>query len=152
MEIPQICLEKLNELRAERLEVNESRDRFKSLPVTPEWFYEFAMDNYRDELKRIDGRIRYWESLTSVRSTKKFLDLDYIKENCRIEDYLPGKPVINGKKKWYKCVFHNEKSPSMKVENNKFYCFGCGQHGSVIDIVMHIHKVDFKEALKILGK
>lgn len=53
-----------------------------------------------------------------------------------------------------KCIFHSEKTGSMHIyENNKFYCFGCGKHGSVIDIYMQLHQVDFKDAvLKLIGK
>ncbi len=36
------------------------------------------------------------------------------------------------------CPFHNEKSPSFTVNDDKgfFHCFGCGAHGDVIGFVM----------------
>jgi hypothetical protein len=36
------------------------------------------------------------------------------------------------------CPFHQENTPSFKVytESNSYYCFGCGEHGTVIDFVM----------------
>ncbi|MBD9268378.1 MAG: DNA primase, partial [[Ruminococcus] torques] len=30
------------------------------------------------------------------------------------------------------CPFHNDRTPSMKVDS-RFYCFGCGASGDVID-------------------
>ena len=32
------------------------------------------------------------------------------------------------------CPFHNDKNPSMKADR-RFYCFGCGATGDVIDFV-----------------
>ena len=33
------------------------------------------------------------------------------------------------------CPFHNEKTPSMKIYEQDFYCFGGGEHGDVISFV-----------------
>ncbi len=30
------------------------------------------------------------------------------------------------------CLFHEDKHPSMKLNERYFYCFGCGAHGDVI--------------------
>ena len=47
------------------------------------------------------------------------------------------------------CPFHNEKTPSLKLYdgNRGFYCFGCGEHGSVIDFVMRYFCLDFQSAI-----
>ena len=37
-----------------------------------------------------------------------------------------------------RCLFHDEKTPSMKLYPNNYYCFGCGAHGDVIDLVQAI--------------
>ena len=31
------------------------------------------------------------------------------------------------------CPFHDDKNPSMKLNEEYFYCFGCGATGDVID-------------------
>ena len=31
------------------------------------------------------------------------------------------------------CPFHNNRTPSMKLNEDYFYCFGCGATGDVID-------------------
>lgn len=51
------------------------------------------------------------------------------------------------------CPFHNEKTPSFKVykANGGYHCFGCGEHGSVIDFVMRYFDLSFKEAIKKLN-
>lgn len=51
------------------------------------------------------------------------------------------------------CPFHNEKTPSFKVYkgNGGYHCFGCGEHGSIIDFVMRYFDLSFKEAITKLN-
>ena len=51
------------------------------------------------------------------------------------------------------CPFHNEKTPSFKVYkgNGGYHCFGCGEHGGVIDFVMKYFDLSFKEAITKLN-
>ena len=51
------------------------------------------------------------------------------------------------------CPFHNEKTPSFKVYkgNGGYHCFGCGEHGGVIDFVMKYFDLSFKEAIMKLN-
>lgn len=52
------------------------------------------------------------------------------------------------------CPFHQEKSPSFSVAEDKqiFKCFGCGKGGSVISFLMEIEGMPFQEALAYLAK
>lgn len=34
-----------------------------------------------------------------------------------------------------RCPFHDDRHPSMKLYKDHYYCFGCGAHGDVIDLV-----------------
>ena len=49
------------------------------------------------------------------------------------------------------CPFHNEKAPSMKLYEKNFYCFGCGEHGDVIDFTAKIFGISSVEAVKRLN-
>jgi hypothetical protein len=49
------------------------------------------------------------------------------------------------------CPFHAEKTPSFYVFDQNFHCFGCGEHGDVIDYVQRLYGYSFKDALKHLG-
>src|SRR5438445_31242 len=51
------------------------------------------------------------------------------------------------------CPFHQEKSPSFNVNPTRqsFYCFGCKAHGDVFSFVEKRDRVEFREALRILG-
>ncbi len=51
------------------------------------------------------------------------------------------------------CPFHNEKSPSFTVSEDKgfYHCFGCGAHGDVIGFVMNSEGLDFRNAVEKLA-
>lgn len=52
------------------------------------------------------------------------------------------------------CPFHNEKSASFSVSQNKqfYHCFGCGAHGNAIDFIMQYDHLSFPEAIETLAK
>ena len=43
------------------------------------------------------------------------------------------------------CPFHNDRTPSMSVDS-RFYCFGCGASGDVIDFSALLHGLGKREA------
>ncbi len=47
------------------------------------------------------------------------------------------------------CPFHNDRHPSMKVAE-RYYCFGCGEKGDVINFVAKLHHLSQYEAAKKL--
>lgn len=51
--------------------------------------------------------------------------------------------------KWF-CPFHNEKTPSFSVKNNRFHCFGCGIGGDSVKFVSELYTLKaYEAALKI---
>lgn len=58
-----------------------------------------------------------------------------------------------GKDYWCCCPFHNEKTPSCKIDpaTQNFYCFGCHEHGDVFTYVMKTEDVDFPDAVRRLA-
>lgn len=51
------------------------------------------------------------------------------------------------------CPFHNEKTPSFSVSQEKqfYHCFGCGVHGNAIDFLMEYDRLEFVEAIEELA-
>ncbi len=45
---------------------------------------------------------------------------------------------INARHGMCSCIFHEDKHPSMKLYPKNYYCFGCGAHGDVIDLVQAV--------------
>ena len=65
-------------------------------------------------------------------------ELDNIKSKILISSELEKKTKIikKGKDIWCCCPFHNEKTPSCKINDDlgSFYCFGCGAKGDIFTI------------------
>ena len=55
---------------------------------------------------------------------------------------------------WGLCPFHQEDSPSFKVnpQMQSWYCFGCQRHGDVFTFVELIEKTDKRGALQMLAE
>ena len=51
------------------------------------------------------------------------------------------------------CPFHDEKTPSFTVSQEKqfYHCFGCGAHGSAIGFLMEYERLDFLDAVRDLA-
>ena len=49
------------------------------------------------------------------------------------------------------CPFHNDRHPSMKLNERYFYCFGCGVTGDVIDLVARLFDLSSYEAAQKLA-
>jgi len=82
-------------------------------------------------------------------------DLEQLKQNFSILTLLAEygiTPTKKGKGYVINCPFHEEKTPSLSItpENNLWHCFGCGKGGSVIDFVMEMEHLDFREAVEKL--
>lgn len=48
------------------------------------------------------------------------------------------------------CPFHHERTPSLHINKNLFYCFGCGEKGRTIKFIMRLQNLTFPEAIKKL--
>ncbi|HEX6488548.1 MAG TPA: DNA primase [Candidatus Dormibacteraeota bacterium] len=59
-----------------------------------------------------------------------------------------------GRDLWGLCPFHDEKTPSFKVNQQmqSWYCFGCQEGGDVFDFIEKLEKVEFRDALRILAE
>ena len=49
------------------------------------------------------------------------------------------------------CPFHNDRHPSLKLNEDYFFCFGCGAKGDVIDFVARLFDLSNYEAAQRLA-
>lgn len=81
--------------------------------------------------------------------------VDEIKSRCNIIDVIGRHVILKKSGNNYKglCPFHNEKTPSFVVSEEKqiFTCFGCGATGDTIEFVQRYHNQDFHEAIERLA-
>ena len=75
---------------------------------------------------------------------------DEIKKNVSMTEVIEqyGLKVRKG---MVSCPFHKDKSPSMKVYEDSFFCFSCGANGDIFTFVQMMEEVSFKEAFLSLG-
>ncbi|SHI37104.1 DNA primase [Clostridium cavendishii DSM 21758] len=81
--------------------------------------------------------------------------LEKIKEQNDIVDVISDSLRLkkSGRNFWGLCPFHNEKSPSFSVSQDKqiYKCFGCGEAGNVITFVMKTKNLPFIDSAKYLA-
>lgn len=81
--------------------------------------------------------------------------LEKIKEQNDIVDVISQRVRLkkSGRNFTGLCPFHNEKSPSFSVSQEKqiYKCFGCGEAGNVISFVMKDKNMIFLDAVKYLA-
>ena len=82
--------------------------------------------------------------LDEVRNTANIVAIisEYVSLKKRGRNYLA------------RCPFHNEKTPSFNVNEEKqiFMCFGCGLGGDVFKFIMQIEHLSFPEAVRFLAE
>ena len=49
------------------------------------------------------------------------------------------------------CLFHHDRHPSLKLNEDYFFCFGCGAKGDVIDLVARLFGLSSYEAVQKLA-
>lgn len=80
--------------------------------------------------------------------------VEEIRARNDIVDVLSGymKLQKKGGNYWACCPFHNEKTASFSVSQNKqmYHCFGCGVSGNVYTFIMKYENYSFPEAVKVL--
>jgi len=81
--------------------------------------------------------------------------LDELKTRVGIADVVGKrvKLIKKGHEHSGLCPFHNEKTPSFTVNEEKgfYHCFGCQAHGSAIDFIMETEGLGFREAVENLA-
>lgn len=81
--------------------------------------------------------------------------IDDLLARTDIVDLIDGKVGLKKAGKDYQacCPFHNEKSPSFTVSQDKqfYHCFGCGAHGNAISFMMEYEKLEFVDAIEELA-
>jgi DNA primase len=83
-------------------------------------------------------------------------DIRRIHDATDIVELVSERVVLKqrGREFWGCCPFHNEKTPSFKVDptSQLYHCFGCGEGGSVFTFLMKLENIDFPDAVRALAQ
>ena len=82
--------------------------------------------------------------------------IEYLKNQLDVLDVISHYIEVKKMGSSYKacCPFHQEKTPSFVINQNKgfFHCFGCGESGDSISFVMKYEKLNYVEAIEKLAQ
>ena len=70
---------------------------------------------------------------------------DEVKQNVTVRQAVELYGLKPNRSGLIRCIFHNDKSPSMKVDR-RYYCFGCGCTGDAIDFTAQLFGIGLKDA------
>lgn len=79
------------------------------------------------------------------------MNSEEIKQSYSMREIVNRYGLIPNRTGFIHCPFHKEKTPSMKINKDSFYCFGCGEYGDVFSFVEKMDNLSFKEAYLSLG-
>ncbi len=75
-----------------------------------------------------------------------------IKQSLNLMDVARFYGIPMNRSGFTSCLFHNERTPSLKIYNDHFYCYGCGKGGDVIALVaQYLNLSQFESAKMIMN-
>lgn len=81
--------------------------------------------------------------------------LDQIRNRLKLSDLIATQTQVMRKGSAIKalCPFHNEKTPSFSIDDNRgiYHCFGCGASGDHFSFIMNTKNLEFLEACEHLA-
>ena len=79
------------------------------------------------------------------------MDREEIKQSRSMGDVVALYGLHPNRAGFICCPFHKEKTASLKIYKDSFYCFGCGASGDIFKFVERMEGVSFKDAFLLLG-
>lgn len=76
---------------------------------------------------------------------------EQVKSALDLRDVAEAYGLSVGKNGLVNCLFHEDRTPSMKLYADHFYCFGCGEHGDVIALISKLFDITPIEAAQKLS-
>ena len=126
----------------------KNMSEWEALHIFREDIYSIAYNHIYSK-----NNVKYWEGV--LEAVRKQDDLKMRQKIERARE-VPMEEVVRmfgyePRMGFICCPFHGEKTPSLKIYSNSWYCFGCNKGSSTIDFVMEHNNIDFKNAVEFLN-
>lgn len=124
-------------------------------PADSRWRDDLIKDYGRREVKRIEKETRHTHEQIALLhriGNKKLQEKEgkvIITEAMiqKAKEYPLDQLVQVNKQGFAKCVWHNDKNPSMFCKKNFANCFSCNNNGDTIAVLRQRDKIGFREAV-----
>lgn len=127
------------------------REKKQTYPYDIDGKWAAYLDEIKRECEKVISKYEYLKKLArgkvAIKEDGKF--------NIQKAKLVPITNIIDFDKAAKRlCIWHDEKSPSLKLnkKENYMYCFGCNKSGTAIDAVMHALGLTFREAVLYLNE
>ena len=77
---------------------------------------------------------------------------EVVKQSVTVREAAEMYGIAVGRGGMVCCPFHDDRHPSLKLNEDYFYCFGCGATGDVIDFTARLYDLSPKEAAEKLAQ
>lgn len=124
-------------------EIRTYKNKLATAKPLDNWWYSRTIEELSAKLDRLGHKLRW---LNTPDKADKKLNIDKAKA-------VPITQLIEFKRNIARCIWHDDKKPSMHYyrNNNKVFCFSCQKGGDVIDVAMKLWQCSMKEALNKLN-
>lgn len=112
--------------------------------ITMEWA-DRETQKVEKEIRKVKSQLEYLKNIGKDPETIK----EKITESkiARAKEYPLDKIIEINRAGFARCIWHNDKNPSMFCKNNFAHCFSCGKSGDTIEVIMKLQGISFKEAV-----
>lgn len=115
---------------------------------------DLSMKELEKEIRSVNIQINLWENpekLYAVGWDQLTDDDIQMAREADASTFIEVKRQDRGRA-WAICPFHSDTRPSLCIyeDTKQYHCFVCNEHGNTIDLVMKLHDVNFKIAVKTI--
>ena len=103
----------------------------------------------KDKLSRERGHL-FGKGLEAFGQKSKLDTIMITPDMVERANEYPIDSLLDARRGFALCIFHDDHHPSMSIKNNFAHCFACGKTADVIDVYRKIHGATFPEAVKAL--
>ena len=147
-ELPKVREQMKEFIKEEKEFVIECRERGK----------KELQESFNKKCKVLEKKLEHFGNIEEkkvlyeeIEKLNKRLNSDISEEEIEKAKNYPFENLIESKKGFALCPFHDDHHPSFYIKNNYGYCFSCGKSVDTIQFIIETKNITFKEAVYYLN-